>query len=111
MKVTLKTQANDASVVDFLAAIEPERRRRDALVVQDMMARITGFPPRKQALSLCIMSGFADQGALMAQLGKHRTGRSCLYVNKLDDVDLTLLERLIAESVDVMRDKYDVAGP
>jgi hypothetical protein len=42
----------------------------------------------------------------MGRLGKHRTGVSCLYVNKLDDVDLPTLRKLISESVQYMRDKY-----
>ncbi len=69
---------------------------------------LTGFSPRKTSLSIYIMPGFGDYGPLMAKLGKHKTGKSCLYVNKLDDVDLRVLEELIRRSVDFMRQKYGV---
>ena len=48
---------------------------------------VVGLAPRKQNLVIYIMPGFARYGALLARLGKFRTGKSCLYVNKLDDVD------------------------
>ncbi|MYE49225.1 MAG: DUF1801 domain-containing protein [Gammaproteobacteria bacterium] len=67
---------------------------------------ITGFSPRKKALTIYIMPGFARYDALMARLGKFKTGRSCLYINKLDDVDLSVLEELIASSVQYMVGKY-----
>lgn len=60
---------------------------------------LTGFSPRKQALSLYIMSGFEGHAALLAELGKFKTGKSCLYVKRLDDVDLKVLETLIRKSV------------
>ena len=69
---------------------------------------LTGFSPRKRALTVYIMPGFSDYGDLMARLGKYKTGRSCLYINKLEDVDLAVLEELIARSVDYMRRKYGV---
>lgn len=55
----------------------------------------TGFAPRKTALSIYIMPGYADFGDILARLGKHRTGVSCLYVNKLADIDLAVLGELI----------------
>ena len=67
---------------------------------------ITGFSPRKKALTIYIMPGFARYDALMARLGKFKKGRSCLYINKLDDVDLSVLEELIASSVQYMVGKY-----
>jgi len=60
---------------------------------------LTGFSPRKQSLTLYIMSGFAGAGALLRRLGRHTTGVSCLYLKRLDDVDLAVLKRLIRESV------------
>ena len=67
---------------------------------------LTGVAPRKQALTVYIMPGFSSYDGLMAKLGKHKTGRSCLYIRKLEDVDLDLLEKLIAKSVAWMREKY-----
>lgn len=60
---------------------------------------LTGFSPRKQALTLYIMSGFSRYDALMRKLGKYKTGKSCLYVKRLADVDLPVLKELIQESV------------
>ncbi|MDE0713810.1 MAG: DUF1801 domain-containing protein [Gammaproteobacteria bacterium] len=65
-----------------------------------------GFSPRKQNLVIYIMPGFSDYGEILEKLGKFRTGRSCLYVNKLDDVDLVLLEQLVRESFREMKRRY-----
>ncbi len=67
---------------------------------------LTGVSPRKQSLTVYIMPGFKNYDALMARLGKHKTGVSCLYINKLDNVDLAVLEELINLSVKRMREKY-----
>ncbi len=67
---------------------------------------LTGFSPRKASLVLYIMPGYGEFDDIMARLGKHKTGRSCLYINKLEDVDLDVLEELIAKSVTWMREKY-----
>lgn len=64
---------------------------------------ITGFSPRKQDLTLYIMPGFEQYKDLMGQLGKHRTGRSCLYLKRLSDVHLPTLKKLIRESVKSMK--------
>ncbi len=60
---------------------------------------LTGFSPRKQALTLYIMSGLKGAQALLKKLGKYKTGKSCLYINKLEDIDLATLRELIARSV------------
>jgi hypothetical protein len=64
---------------------------------------ITGFSPRKQNLTLYIMPGFVRYDELMKKLGKYKTGKSCLYIKTLDDVDLPTLRTLIKESVQYMR--------
>jgi hypothetical protein len=58
-----------------------------------------GFSPRKQNLTLYVMSGFDEYDSLLAKLGKHKTGKSCLYINKLTDVDLPTLRELVRQSV------------
>ena len=68
---------------------------------------ITGFAPRKQALTLYIMSGFSRFSKLMSKLGKYGTGKSCLYIKRLDDVDEDVLEQLIRESVEHRRAHYE----
>ena len=64
---------------------------------------ITAFSPRKQDLTLYIMPGFTQQAELMEQLGKHRTGKSCLYIKRLSDVHMPTLKKLIRDSVKRMR--------
>lgn len=64
---------------------------------------LAGFSPRKQALSVYIMAGFDGFPELMSKLGKYRTGKSCLYIKSLDDVDLPTLKALIVRSVRQMR--------
>ena len=59
---------------------------------------LVGFSPRKQSLSLYLSDGFPEYDALLAALGKHRKGASCLYVNKLADIDLAVLRELVARS-------------
>jgi hypothetical protein len=66
---------------------------------------LTGFSPRKTALTLYIMAGFARYEELMAKLGKYKTGQSCLYISKLEDVDLKVLSELIRQSVAHMKKK------
>jgi Domain of unknown function (DU1801) len=73
-----------------------------------------GFSPRKSNLSLYLMSGYSDgeAGAKMAalrnQLGKHKTGASCLYVNKLADVDMDVLREMIGLDWEWMNGRYPV---
>ena len=61
---------------------------------------VSGFSPRKQNLTLYVMSGFSRYEELLAKLGKHKTGKSCLYINKLEDVDLDVLAEMIETSVE-----------
>jgi hypothetical protein len=72
---------------------------------------VTGFSPRKANLTLYIMAGFDRYAELLERLGKFKTGKSCLYVKKLADVDEAVLTELIAASVEHMRRTYEVARP
>ncbi len=67
---------------------------------------LTGFSPRKTSLTVYIMPGFDRYGELMSKLGKHKSGKSCLYINKLSNVDEEVLKELISEGVKYMRAKY-----
>jgi len=67
---------------------------------------LTGFAPRKTNISVYIMAGFADFDSLMQRLGKYKTGKSCLYIKRLADIDEAVLVELVAESVAWMRNKY-----
>jgi len=65
-----------------------------------------GFSPRKQSTTVYVMPGFSSHEEILARLGKHRTGKSCLYINKLPDVDLEVLEELMRGSLEAMREMY-----
>ena len=126
--------ATDASVEDFLAAVEPERRRDDARVVDALLREVTGeaprlwgpsivgygnhpyedakgklvdwplvaFSPRKAQLVLYVLGGL-DADELLARLGRHSTGKGCLYVKSLADVDLDVLRELVERYVAAKR--------
>ena len=130
-----QTRPTGASVVDFLNAVEDERKRRDSFAVLEMMREVTGeepqmwgpgivgfgsyhyqyasgregdspvvsFSPRKQNLTLYINGGFEGYEALLQRLGRHTTGKVCLYLKKLDDVDQAVLKELVQESVKHVR--------
>lgn len=128
-----KTKKTTASVTAFIDAVPDENRRADAKAVLKLMRAATGekpamwgpsivgfgayatksgewpivgFSPRKANLVLYVMPGFDDYGALLARLGKHKTGASCLYLNRLKDVDAGVLDELIRASVAHMRAKH-----
>jgi hypothetical protein len=65
---------------------------------------VVGFSPRKTNFSIYIMPGFERYSDLLARLGKHKIGKSCLYVKSLADIDEDVLMELITESVKVMRE-------
>jgi hypothetical protein len=134
----LKTKPTEQSVEDFLQGVSPEQKRRDCLVLVELMREITekeprmwgssmvgfgsyhykyasgqegdyfltGFSPRKQNLTLYIMPGFDRYDDLMGRLGKYTTGKSCLYLKRLEDIDLPTLKELIQQSVNDMRQIY-----
>jgi len=69
---------------------------------------LTGFSPRKQNLTLYVISGFEDVENLLKDLGKHRTSVGCLYINKLADINLGTLEKIIKKSYADMKKKNNV---
>jgi hypothetical protein len=126
-----KTRPTGASVDEFMASVEPARRREDGQALITMMRRASGeppemwgpsivgfgrsamtyadgavrdwpviaFSPRKANLVLYLEHDYEAYPDLVARLGKHRTGASCLYINKLADVNTEVLGQMIAESV------------
>jgi hypothetical protein len=125
----LKTKVTKVSVVKFLQGIKDEKKREDCYQILKIMKKATkaeprmwgtsiigfgdhhyvyesgregdwfiaGFSPRVQNLTLYMMGGF-DQD-LLKKLGKYKTGKGCLYINKLEDVDTKVLDKLITTSV------------
>lgn len=122
-----KTQATPTDPSDFLAGVEPARRREDGVRLLDFFREVTGFAPRmwgpsiigygryhyvyktgregdflatgfsprKANLSIYVMPGYQDYGDILARLGKHKLGRSCLYVTRLEHIDMDVLAELI----------------
>lgn len=133
-----KTKPTKASVKRFIAGVENETRRKDALVLLDLMSELSGekpkmcgpsivgfgtyhykyesgregdsvrlgFSPRKANMVIYVMPGFKEMGALLEGLGKHRTGSSCLYINKLADVDEKVLKKICKKSWAIMKKRY-----
>ena len=138
MPAELKTKATKASVRDFIAAVLPEQRRKDARAVMKVFKRatgespklwgpsivgygsvllkypsgreldwmLTGFSPRKPALVLYGLQSAAGAAALLKRLGKHKTGKGCVYVADLDAIDLDVLEELIRTAAAATRKKH-----
>jgi hypothetical protein len=71
-------------------------------------APATGFSPRKANLVLYVVSGYDDLAEELAALGKYRLGKSCLYINRLADVDLQVLERIVQRGLATLCDSYEV---
>ena len=135
-----KTQPTIISPAEFIAAVEPDRRRKEGEILLELFEKTTGwkpkmwgpsiigfgeyhykyetgregdfmatgFSPRKAKLSIYIMPGYSDYGSIMQRLGKHSVGKSCLYINKLDDIDLDVLTELIETGVKDLSKKYPV---
>lgn len=68
---------------------------------------LTGFSPRKQNLVIYITAGFKEYDEIMRELGKYKTGSSCLYVKKLSDIDSDKLKMLVQKSVALMKKRYE----
>ncbi len=133
------TQPTEVDPVEFIANVDHPVRRADAEVLLEMMARVTGYPPkmwgptiigfgryhyrydtgregdflitgfspRTANLVVYILPGYDDIEDRLAHLGKHRIGKSCLYINKLADVDLEVLEDIVSNGVARMRENYE----
>jgi hypothetical protein len=141
-KATNKTIATAASVEAFLQQVEPEPKREEALELDRLFRRVTGwsprmwgpsivgygeyhycydsgregdflatgFSPRKAKHSIYIMPGYGDYGSILKRLGKHSTGKSCLYINKLADIDLAVLAELIEQGLRDLGNRYPVTA-
>ncbi len=71
---------------------------------------VVGVSPRKRNITVYIMPGFGQMQDLLAALGKHKTSMSCLYINKLADIDTQVLREIIARSVDYMKENYEITS-
>jgi hypothetical protein len=69
-------------------------------------ACLVGFSPRKQNITLYVMPGSAQHDDLLKKLGKYKSGKGCIYIKKLEDIDLSILQTLVKQSVSFLRSKY-----
>ncbi|SDK23647.1 DUF1801 domain-containing protein [Alkalibacterium thalassium] len=69
-------------------------------------APLVAFSPRKGKISLYLMYDSPERNQLLASFGKHKTGKACVYINKLDDVDQSILKELIRKTVDTYQKLY-----
>ncbi|RIW37258.1 DUF1801 domain-containing protein [Bacillus salacetis] len=138
----LKTKENDSDVVEFIEAVENDRKKEDAYKLLDIFTETTGyqakmwgpsiigfgsyhyiyktghegdaplvgFSPRKAKISLYFATGDPDREKLLQQFGKHSSGKACVYINKLADIDEDVLKQLILQSVKFLRETYPEAG-
>lgn len=67
---------------------------------------LTGFSPRKQNITVYVMPGFTQHPELLKKLGKYKAGKGCLYIKKLEDVNVKVLEDLVRKSIDFLKKKY-----
>lgn len=127
----LKTKKTEHSVQAFIKKIPEEQKRKDALIILDLMEKATGskgkmwgtaiigfgdrrlkyesgreldwfiigFSPRKQNFALYISGAVNEQQALLKKLGKYKTGKSCLYINKMEEVNLSVLKEIIIQGI------------
>jgi hypothetical protein len=142
MPTDTKTHATPVDPRSFIEAVDQPVRRADALVLDDLYRRITGwrprmwgqtivgygsyhyvydsgregdslaagFSPRKANLSLYIVPGYQDYDAILSRLGKYKMGKSCMYINKLPDVGMGVLEELIRTGVTDLAKIYPVTA-
>jgi len=68
---------------------------------------LSGFSPRKQNIAIYIMAGVENYETVLKNIGKYKMGKSCFYINKLDDIDLVLLKEMISDSVKKTKNKYN----
>ena|SRR5689334_4478445 len=126
----LKTKKTEASVEKFINSVPDAQKRKDAVVILEMMKKATGeepkmwgsaiigfgnvrlkydsgreldwmrigFSPRKQNLTLYIGIGNSGYESMLKKLGKYKTGKGCLYINKLTDVDEKVLQEMIRKA-------------
>lgn len=133
MAAAAKTMPMKTDVAAWLAAVSPPARRADGEALAALLAGLSGeppvlwgasiigfgayptktgtwprigFSPRKAALVLYVTDGFPGHADLLARLGPHTTGVSCLYLKRLADVDMAVLAALVSASLDEMARRY-----
>jgi len=133
-----KTKETDASVIEFIEAVDSPKKREDAYRLLDIFTETTGyeakmwgpsiigfgsyhyvyktghegdaplvgFSPRKAKISLYFAPGDIEREELLGKFGKHTSGKACVYINKVDDIDIEVLQELIKQSIIFLRKTY-----
>ena len=108
------TDHDDRSVDRYVASLDDEQTVKDSKTLIEMMQRISGregdghtigYYPRKGKLTIYLMDGTARHSELLAKLGKHSTTGYCVYIRRLSDVELPMLERIVQESYEFVESK------
>ena len=134
----VKTKETDADVIEFIEAVESQKKREDAYRLVDIFTETTGFEakmwgpsiigfgsyhyvyqsghegdaplagfsPRKAKISLYLSPDDNEREMLLAKFGKHTSGKACVYINKVDDIDVEVLKQLIISSMELIRKTY-----
>ncbi|MGG1632587.1 DUF1801 domain-containing protein [Rossellomorea sp. NRS-1567] len=134
----LKTKENDSNVIEFIEAVENEKKRDDAYKLLDIFTETTGFEakmwgpsiigfgsyhykyktghegdaplvgfsPRKEKISLYFAPGDPEREKVLDSFGKHTTGKACVYINKVADIDQDVLKQLINQSMSFLQKTY-----
>ena len=136
-----KTKPTTVDPAAYIASIEHDTRREDALTLLELMGRLSGFEakmwgptmvgfgryhykydtgregdwfmvgfsPRKTNQVIYLMPGYENFDDELARLGKHKIGKSCLYINKLADVDLAVVEEMVRYTIDLLHENYETS--
>ena len=117
MPTDTKTHTTPVDPRSFIEAVDQPVRRADALVLDDLYRRITGWRPRMWGQTIVGYGSYHyvyDSGregdAILSRLGKYKMGKSCLYINKLSDVGMGVLEELIRTGVTDLAKIYPVTA-
>jgi hypothetical protein len=133
MSKEVKTKATKIKFSEFLLTVAEEDRKKEIRILDKIMREATGkrpvvwgtaivgydryesssgqwpivaFSPRKSSLVVYIMDGFKNKSRLLTLLGKHKLGKSCLYLNGLEDKNIDALRKIVEVSVKAMRNKH-----
>ena len=74
-------------------------------------APLLGFSPRKAAISLYVTTGCDDQKQYLEGLGKYKMAKACIYIKKLEDINIEVLNKIMKESIDFVSNKYERINP
>lgn len=137
-KYEARTKETDASVIEFIEAVENPKKREDAHTLLEIFEQTSGYPakmwgpsiigfgsyhykyasghegdaplvgfsPRKAKVSLYFATGDTTREETLKRFGKYTAGKSCVYINKIDDIDVDVLKEMITKSIEFLQELY-----